>query len=81
MLCVSSRTLKRKLQNAGLNFRGVVDDARKGTVLREVLNPALRMSDIALHAGYRGPASFTRAFLRWTGESPSQYRKRLLAEN
>jgi AraC-like DNA-binding protein len=39
------------------------------------------MSDIALHAGYRAPASFTRAFLRWTGESPSHYRKRLLAEN
>ena len=81
MLCVSSRTLKRKLQNSGLNFRGLVDDARKGAVLREVLNPALRMSDIALHAGYRDPASFTRAFLRWTGESPSHYRKRLLAEN
>lgn len=78
MLCVSSRTLKRRLQNSGLSFRGMVDDARKGAVVSDVLNPALRMSEIATRAGYKDPANLTRAFLRWTGESPSQYRKRLL---
>jgi AraC-like DNA-binding protein len=78
-LCMSSRTLKRKLQRLGLNFRGLVDDARKDAVLRDVLNPGLRFDEIAVRMGYSDPANLTRAFRRWTGESPSQYRARLLS--
>ena len=78
-LCMSSRTLKRKLQRLGLNFRSLVDDARKDAVLRDVLNPVLRMDEIALRMGYADPANLTRAFRRWTGESPSKYRARLLS--
>ena len=78
-LCMSSRTLKRKLQRLGLNFRGLVDDARKDAVLRDVLNPVLRMDEIAVRMGYADPANLTRAFRRWTGESPSRYRARLLS--
>lgn len=79
MLCMSSRTLKRKLQRLGLNFRSLVDDARKDAVLRDVLNPVLRMDEIAVRMGYADPANLTRAFRRWTGESPSRYRARLLS--
>ncbi|GLQ88400.1 AraC family transcriptional regulator [Dyella flagellata] len=79
LLCMSSRTLKRKLQRLDLNFRGLVDDARKDAVLRDVLNPSLRMDEIALRSGYADPANLTRAFRRWTGESPSRYRARLLS--
>lgn len=78
-LCMSSRTLKRKLHRLGLNFRSLVDDARKDAVLREVLNPTLRFDEIAVRMGYSDPANLTRAFRRWTGESPSQYRVRLLS--
>ena len=79
ILCMSSRTLKRKLQRLGLNFRSLVDDARKEATLRDVLNPVLRFDEIAVRMGYSDPANFTRAFRRWTGESPSQYRARLLS--
>jgi AraC-like DNA-binding protein len=79
ILCMSSRTLKRKLQRLGLNFRSLVDDARKDATLRDVLNPLLRFDEIALRMGYSDPANLTRAFRRWTGESPSQYRARLLS--
>jgi AraC-like DNA-binding protein len=79
ILCVSSRTLKRKLQRLGLNFRSLLDDARKDAVLRDVLNPTLRFDEIAVRTGYSDPANLTRAFRRWTGESPSQYRARLLS--
>ncbi|RDS80036.1 AraC family transcriptional regulator [Dyella psychrodurans] len=78
-LCMSSRTLKRKLQRLGLNFRGLVDEARKDAVLRDVLNPVLRMEEIAARRGYADPANLTRAFRRWTGESPTKYRARLLS--
>lgn len=79
ILCMSSRTLKRKLQRLGLNFRSLVDDARKDAVIRDVLNPVWRFDEIAERMGYSDPANLTRAFRRWTGESPSQYRSRLLS--
>lgn len=76
---MSSRTLKRKLHRLDLNFRQLVDDERKNAVLRDVLNPVLRIDEIAVRMGYADPANLTRAFRRWTGESPSQYRTRLLS--
>jgi len=76
-LCMSSRTLKRKLRQLGLNFRQLIDDARKNEVLRDVLNTAMTIDEIAERRGYSDAANLTRAFRRWTGESPSQYRAKL----
>ncbi|MBE1161869.1 AraC family transcriptional regulator [Dyella acidiphila] len=76
-LCMSSRTLKRKLRLLGLNFRQLVDEARKSEVLRDVLNTGMTIDEIAERRGYSDAANLTRAFRRWTGESPSQYRAKL----
>jgi AraC-like DNA-binding protein len=76
-LCMSSRTLKRKLRFLGLNFRQMIDDARKREVLRDVLNTAMTIDEIAERRGYSDAANLTRAFRRWTGESPSRYRAKL----
>lgn len=76
-LCMSSRTLKRKLHHLGYNFRQLVDEARKQEVLRDVLNTTMTVDEIANRRGYSDPANLTRAFRRWTGESPSQYRAKL----
>jgi len=79
MLHMSSRTLKRKLQLLGSSYRSLTDDARKNIVLRDIRNPLLRMEEIALRVGYTDCANLTRAFRRWTGETPTHYRARLLA--
>jgi AraC-like DNA-binding protein len=76
-LCMSSRTLKRKLRFLGFNFRQLVDEARKQEVLRDVLNTTMTIDEIANRRGYSDAANLTRAFRRWTGESPSQYRSKL----
>jgi AraC-like DNA-binding protein len=76
-LCMSSRTLKRKLRHLGFNFRQLVDEARKQEVLRDVLNTTMTIDEIANRRGYSDAANLTRAFRRWTGESPSQYRAKL----
>lgn len=76
-LCMSSRTLKRRLRMLGMNFRQLVDEARKSEVLRDVLNTAMTIDEIAERRGYSDAANLTRAFRRWTGESPSQYRAKL----
>ncbi|GLQ87303.1 AraC family transcriptional regulator [Dyella flagellata] len=76
-LCMSSRTLKRRLRHLGFNFRQLVDEARKQEVLRDVLNTSMTIDEIASRRGYSDAANLTRAFRRWTGESPSQYRAKL----
>jgi AraC-like DNA-binding protein len=76
-LCMSSRTLKRKLQGLGVNFRQLIDEARKDEVLRDVLNTSMTIDAIAMRRGYSDAANLTRAFRRWTGESPSQYRAKI----
>ena len=73
-LCVSTRTLKRRLQEEGWNYRAVVDEVRKREALRAMSNPSLRIEDIAAMVGYTDQANFARAFRRWTGKAPGSYR-------
>ena len=73
-LFVSERTLKRRLQEEQASFQQLVDEVRlerAGDLLR---NSGLNLSQIADALGYADAANFTRAFKRWTGTSPSQYR-------
>ena len=75
LLCMSTRTLKRKLQACGTSFVALQEDVRLQRALRLMANPLLPIQDIAHTLGYVDPANFTRAFRRWTGESPSRYRR------
>lgn len=73
-LCVSTRTLKRRLQEEGWSYRTLVDEVRKREALRAMGNPSLRLEDIASLVGYTDQANFARAFRRWTGQAPGTYR-------
>lgn len=73
-LCMSSRTLGRRLSEEGTTFKNVVDDMRKTVALRYVAGHDLGLSEVALLAGFTETPSFYRAFRRWTGMTPSQYR-------
>jgi predicted TIM-barrel fold metal-dependent hydrolase len=73
-LCMSSRTLGRRLSEEGTTFKNVVDDMRKAVALRYVAGHDLGLSEVALLAGFTETPSFYRAFRRWTGMTPSQYR-------
>ncbi|WP_277588695.1 AraC family transcriptional regulator [Pseudomonas chlororaphis] len=74
-LCVSERTLKRKLSESGSNFQSLLDDARRRQAMELINAGQLRLQQIAQVLGYTDPAAFTRAFKRWTGERPSDVRK------
>lgn len=75
MLCVSDRTLKRKLQSCGTNFLSLQEDVRHRNALRLMVDMQLKIQEIAQNLGYDDPGNFTRAFRRWTGKSPSAYRR------
>ncbi len=73
-LGITARTLARHLDRQGLTYRQVVDERRHQeacTLLREGRHA---MDGIAAHLGYSDPANFTRAFRRWAGCTPTQYR-------
>lgn len=74
-LHLSSRTLKRRLQQRGLGFQQLLDEARRRDALRLLDDASLGIEQIALRVGYSDPANFTRAFRKWTGLAPSAYRE------
>jgi AraC-like DNA-binding protein len=73
-LCMSSRTLGRRLAEEGTTFKSLVDDIRRSVALRMVAGHDLGLSEVALLAGFSETPSFYRAFRRWTDMTPSQYR-------
>lgn len=73
-LFMSGRTLKRKLEARGASFQGLLDEVRYRDARQLLENPDLDIQQIATMLGYRDPPSFTRAFKRWSGCSPSEVR-------
>ncbi|MGS0897152.1 AraC family transcriptional regulator ligand-binding domain-containing protein [Burkholderia stagnalis] len=75
-LHVSSRTLHRRLAELGLDFRSLREDTRRRLALDHLHDPRLTLAEVAWLLGYSEHSAFTRAFRRWTGESPRQWRSR-----
>lgn len=77
-LALSPRTLQRRLREGGLSFSQLVDETRQQLVLHYLRDPALELAEIAFLVGFSEPGSLARAFRRWTGTSPGEYRRHLL---
>ena len=71
---VSVRSLQRRLTSEGLTFSQLVDEVRLEMAVPQLRDPDVRLTDIAFGLGYSDPAHFTRAFRRWAGVAPSEYR-------
>lgn len=74
-LGMSSRTLARRLQQAGTRYHAVLDDTRRALALDLLADPTLAVYELAFLLGYSEPSTFHRAFRRWTGESPDAWRR------
>jgi AraC-like DNA-binding protein len=73
-LHMSRRSLQRRLAEANAGYQSLVDDTRRDMALRYIEDPAKSATDITFLLGYSQQSVFTRAFRRWTGMSPSEYR-------
>ncbi|MEY4765473.1 MAG: hypothetical protein RI907_2146 [Pseudomonadota bacterium] len=73
-LGITSRTLARHLDRHGLTFRQVLDERRHQEACAMLRENRHAVEDIAARLGYSDPANFTRAFRRWAGCTPSQFR-------
>ncbi|MCC1495953.1 AraC family transcriptional regulator [Alcanivorax sp. 1008] len=76
-LCISTRTLKRKLQRHGTSFLLIVEECRRRDAQNLFEHSGLSVQAVATKLGYQNPANFSRAFRKWTGESPTSFRHRL----
>lgn len=73
-LGMSERTLARRLSDEGLNFTEVIQHLRRDLAVRYLKERNLHVSKIEWLLGFHEVSSFTHAFKRWTGETPSQMR-------
>lgn len=74
-LKISERTLRRQLAQQGISFRGLLDELRTELAVRYLRETSMNNDDIADAIGFRDPANFRHAFRRWTGRSPSTFRR------
>ena len=76
-LHLSPRTLQRLLQEQGLSFTQLVETVRRELAERYLAEPTLDLTDLAFLLGYSEQSAFQRAFKRWTGQTPGEYRRAL----
>jgi|JI6StandDraft_1071083.scaffolds.fasta_scaffold166462_1 AraC-like DNA-binding protein len=70
----SPRTLQRRLRDAGTSLQALLDEVRYQRAQALLGDPARGLKDIAAALGFSEPAAFHRAFVRWSGRSPGQWR-------
>jgi AraC-like DNA-binding protein len=69
-LGLNVKTLQRRLGEWGVTFEQMLDDYRRFTALRELIEGDRSVTEIAFRLGYADSAHFTRAVRRWTGKPP-----------
>lgn len=75
-LSMTPRTLHRRLVAEGTSFRQVLDEVRHRLALEHLKSAKLGLGELAYSLGYTDFANFRRAFKRWEGVAPSEYRRR-----
>ncbi len=73
-LAMSTRTMQRRLAAEGTTFADIVDIVRRERAELLLSDARLTASEVAFLLGFSEPAAFFRAFRRWTGTTPQQWR-------
>jgi AraC-like DNA-binding protein len=73
-LGISQRTLQRKIKERGTSFKLMIENVRKEYAFSYLLQSNYKISYIAQVLGYAEQSVFHRAFKRWTGLTPGEYR-------
>jgi len=76
-LNMSTRKLEAKLSEESTNFQQLLDNTRQSLAAGYMEQSGISITEIAYLLGFSDSANFTRAFKRWTGQSPSDFRNSL----
>jgi len=80
LLNMSRQTLYRKLKNDGSSYSDIVDTVKQNKAFYALKQTQLPLTVIAYDLGFSELSAFTRAFKRWTGQTPADYRKQETAK-
>jgi AraC-like DNA-binding protein len=69
------RTLQRRLAEAGTSFVAELERHRARRAREMLAEGRLSVGEIAFALGYSEPSTFHRAFRRWTGTTPAEFRR------
>lgn len=75
-LGMSSRTLRRRLDEEGTSFREAIDQTRADMARAYVRDHRVPLTEVSFLLGFSEPSAFHRAFKRWTGSTPGAFRQR-----
>lgn len=73
-LCMSARTLQRRLTEVNITFQELVEDTRRELAHHYLKHSAVELNETAFLLGYEDANSFFRAFHDWEGTSPGEWR-------
>lgn len=76
-LAMSTRTLRRRFAADGLTFEGVPDQVVEAIARERLRDPLQSIAQVAYVLGFSEVRAFHRAFVRWTGITPGQFRSPL----
>ncbi|MGF6770488.1 AraC-like DNA-binding protein [Paraburkholderia sp. GAS199] len=73
-LHVAEATMRRRLKQEGHTYQSIKDDLRRDIAIGELQDTERTIADIASAVGFAEPSAFHRAFRKWTGMRPTDYR-------
>lgn len=73
-LHVAEATMRRRLKQEGYTYQSIKDDLRRDIAIGELQDTDRTIADIAAAVGFAEPSAFHRAFRKWTGMRPTDYR-------
>jgi len=73
-LCTTTATLHRRLKKEGTSWQQVKDQARCDAAINHLIEGKHSSADVAELMGFSDPSAFHRAFKKWTGKTPQQFR-------
>jgi len=74
-LAVSEATLRRRLREVGLSYQTLLDEIRYQLAERYLRQTDMDVAEVAFSLGFADPSSFGRAFKRWSGLTPLEFRR------
>jgi AraC-like DNA-binding protein len=75
-LSLHPRTLQRKLQDLGISYSGLLEKIRRNIAQERLANANISITQLSDYLGYADNTALTRAFKRWFGITPTEWKKK-----
>ena len=79
VLNMSPRTYRRRLEDDDTSFQAILDSTRLKHATQNLSHPDISVDQVAHRLGFSDVSNFRRAFTQWSGQSPTQWRKKKLS--